>query len=76
LEVFESFNGIPNNGAAMFRVGEEVVSGTYKRKEGFIRFKGHWELISVHRIIERYVMCGIFNFTEEGVITLDIQKCL
>jgi hypothetical protein len=76
LEVFENFNGIPNTGATLFRVGEEVVLGTYKRKEGFIGFKGHWELISVHRIIERYVMCVIFNFTEEGVITLDIQKCL
>jgi hypothetical protein len=67
---------IPNTGEALFRVGEEVVSGTYKRKEGFIRFKGLWELISVHRIIERYVMCVIFNFTKEGVFTLDIKKCL
>jgi hypothetical protein len=54
----------------LFKVGDDNAWGTYKKKEGFIRFKGLWGLISVHRLIEHYVMCVIFNFTEEGHIRL------
>jgi hypothetical protein len=76
IAVFEEFNEIPNSGTALFRIGDDDASGRFKKKEGFIRFKGLWELISVRRLIERYVMCVIFNITEEGHITLDIQKCM
>jgi hypothetical protein len=36
----------------MYAIGQSVVDGPYKKKQDFIRFKGLWNLISIHRSLE------------------------